>query len=129
MLQSLQKLECSLWLLLGIIFLPFARLCLKSREANVLAAPHNGTDKGVVVGDYLSLNCFLNWVLLRLRQLFAGCEEALGSLSNFVCIFQNSSTVHLSHLGLCASQHIGKHGLLVLITAWCLDMLKTLKQL
>lgn len=103
MLQSLQKLECLLRLLLGIVILPFAGLCLKSREANVLAAPRNDSDKGVVVGDYLSLNCFLNWVLLRLRQLFARCEKALGSLSNFMCIFQNSSTVHLSHLGLCSS--------------------------
>lgn len=98
-----QKLERSLQLLLGVVFPPFAKLCLKSREANVLAAPYNDPDKGVVVGVYLNLNCFLNWVLLRLRQLFAGCEKALDSLSDFICFFQNPSTVHLPCLGLCSS--------------------------
>lgn len=89
--------------ILGIIALPFARLCLKSRDANVLATPYSASDKRVVVGVYLSLNCFLNWMLLRLRQLFVGCEKTLDSLSDFICIFQNPSTVHLPHLGLCSS--------------------------
>lgn len=98
-----QKLEHSLQLLLGIVFPAFARLCLKSREANVLAVPCNDPDKGVVVGVYLNLNCLLNWVLLRLRQLFTGCKKAVDSLYDFICIFQNPSTVHLPHLGLCSS--------------------------
>lgn len=59
--------ERLLQLLLGIVFLPFARLCLQSKEANILATPYNDPDKGVVVGVYLNLNCFLNWMLLRLR--------------------------------------------------------------
>lgn len=111
--------------ILGII-LPFARPCLKSRDANVLATPYRASDKGVVVGVYLNLNCFLHCMLLRLRQLFVGREKAL---SDFICIFQNPSTVHPPHLGLCSSLHVGKHSPLVLITTWCLDMLKTLKQL
>lgn len=56
-----------------------------------------------MVGVYLNLNCFLNWVLLKLRRLFAGREKALDCLSDFMCFFPNPSTVHLPHLGLCSS--------------------------
>lgn len=98
----MQKLECSL-LLSWESLLCHLPGCLKSRDANVLATPYSASDKRVVVGVYLSLNCFLNWMLLRLRQLFVGCEKTLDSLSDFICIFQNPSTVHLPHLGLCSS--------------------------
>lgn len=43
-------------------------------------APYNDPDKGVIVGVCLNLNYFLNRVLLRLWQLFAGDEKALDSL-------------------------------------------------